>query len=148
MSNKKMHFSVAKIKREIFVLNSLINRLDNAILSRCDISVQQAKIICLLVISTHDEIYQKDVDYFLGVTHATSHGLIKRMEEKGLISTSRGANDKRAKTLFLTQKGRSIYESFANDFFEAENKLTKGIDQDSLKQFYKTLAKMISNMKE
>ena len=82
MIDKKMHFSVAKIKREIFVLNSLINRLDNAILSRCDISVQQAKIICLLVISTHDEIYQKDVDYFLGVTHATSHGLIKRMEEK------------------------------------------------------------------
>lgn len=147
MKNSK-NFSIARTKREIFVLNLLINRLDNAILSKSNISVQQAKIICLLIISNHEEIYQKDVDYFLGITHATSHGLIKRMEEKGFISTHRGTNDKRAKIIILTDKGRELYNSFAHEFDEAEKRLVKDIDSKDLDTFYKTLAKMIANMRK
>ena len=139
--------TILEIKRKVFMLNSYINRLDSIVLSDLDLSVQQAKILFLLAASNRGEVYQKDVDALVGITHSTSSGILSRMKEKGLIDWYESKKDKRCKSLVLTEKGIKLVPLFASEFDSIEERLVSGIEEKDLKDFLLILSKMIKNIK-
>ncbi len=137
---------VTELRREIFVLNSHINRFDGKILAKLDLSPSQAKIIFLLSSSTREEVYPKNIDACLGMTHSTTSGILSRMKAKGLIEDYPSKKDKRRKVLRLTEKGAAAYQAFSYNLVH-EDKLTKDIPAEQLEITCQTLLHMIKNMK-
>ncbi len=140
-------FDLPEFRREISVLNAHIQRFDGRLLNRLDLSVSQAKIIFLLSTSNRAEIYHKDVDACLGMTHSTTSGILSRMQAKGLIEHRPGKTDKRRKQLILTEKGKQAYAAFIDDSTNLQDKLLDGISQEQLEITCRTLLAMIKNMK-
>ncbi len=138
---------VPELRREIFVLNSYINRFDGKVLTQMNLSVPQAKVIFLLYSSTRKEVYPKDVDACLGMTHSTTSGILSRMQAKGLITQYPSEVDKRRKALVLTEKGTQAYLDFIQKFEMSLNKLIENIPPEELEITCKALRAMIKNMK-
>lgn len=138
---------VLEMKRRLLTLTFLMNRFDGGEMANLDLSVSQAKIICLLFNNDKNEIIQKDIDYALGVTHATSSGIVKRMVEKGLVYVEQSQKDKRKKIILPTEKSRELNNEINRLVFASFDKLTNNISDDELNVFNDILAKMLHNMK-
>lgn len=139
--------NITEIRSAVFVLNSYINRFDSKILSKLDLTVAQAKVIFFLATSGRDEIYQKDVDACLGMTHSTMSDILKRMEQKGLLFFYPSPHDARKKVLNLTEKSVCLFREMGKEFNQKKTVLVGDIPAAEMEIFEAVLMKMISNLK-
>ncbi len=139
-------FDLVELKREIFVLNSQINRFDNKHLSDLGLSVSQTKIIFLLSVSGRKEVYSKDIDACLGTTHSSTSGILMRMQKKGFIQFTTSQVDKRCKAITLTPKGKELFLHIV-EFANVQQKLIDNIPLEDLQITCNTLRAMIKNIK-
>jgi len=68
---------------------------------------------CLLFFSSRQEASVTELKDYLGVTHQTAQGLIRRMAEKELLTTRRSPRDSRVLLVSLSGQGRRLAEEVA-----------------------------------
>ncbi|UKI15126.1 MAG: hypothetical protein L6V85_04040 [Clostridiales bacterium] len=56
---------------------------------------------------------QKDVETYLEVSHPTVVGLLSGLESRGLVSCVFDSDDKRMKSVYLTDEGSALFEIVA-----------------------------------
>lgn len=134
-------------KRRIMALSFLMNRFDGSVLKDLGLSVSQAKILFLLSSKEDEEVIQKDIDYALGITHATSSGIISRMVKKGLLDTGLSNSDHRKKVILLNDQSRTIIDDLYKSVNFFSDKLVENINDEELTFLNTILAKMLHNMK-
>ena len=129
------------------ILNTAIERLLNKELAEFGITYTQATVIGYLKQNADREIFQKDIEYNLGLTHTTVSLLLKRMEEKKMISTENLASDRRYKNVALTPQAFEISELLHDKIQRITEMLFAGVSEKEQMKMNATMKKIIKNIK-
>ena len=89
------------------VSRKLRNLLDTRIR---DHGLTLARALTLSALKDQDDFFQKNLAEELGIEHATLVRLIDALEEQGLVIRNVAEDDRRAKRVTLTPKGRKLVE--------------------------------------
>ena len=90
---------------------------------------------------------QKDVEQYLGVSHTTAKGIVRRLEEKDLVKTSFDNEDGRVKNIYLTERSRMMDQAVVRQIAAIEDILLRGINPEKRKALGKMLQDMYDNIK-
>ena len=124
----------------------LIKKLDKVFkqnfdqeLERVGLTFSQMRVLRFLEDNPNTKITQKDISKELDIQHSTTIGLLKRMQEKGLVTVVVDEDNSKAEEISCEmERGRTIMEKRVVASFTEEEK----------EIFYRLLNKAIDNLKE
>lgn len=131
---------------DIKILNIVIERLLNKELAQYGITYTQATVIGYLKQNAGRDVYQKDIEYNLGLTHSTVSILLGRMVEKHLITIHTSDEDRRYKKVELTSESLAISNEINVKITKITEKLFNEISLEEQELFRTVLEKMIKNI--
>lgn len=89
---------------------------------------------------------QKDVETYLEVSHPTVVGILSGLESRGLVSCVFDSDDKRMKSVYLTEDGRALLKSSYQDATEAGKEFWKDISDEETETLIRILEKLKENL--
>lgn len=131
----------------------LILRLSNQIVKNRDRHVRELDLTTeqadsLQFFLTHENAVIMDLKNYLGVTHQTARGIVKRMETKGLIQTRKSETDARYQCVVVTEQGKKTGQILIKNGIQTGSKLLHGMSADQQKLFYELLKSALENVEQ
>ena len=133
----------------------LIKKLDkvfkqnfNQELERVGLTFSQMRVLRFLEGNPNTNITQKDISKGLDIQHSTTIGLLKRMQEKGLVTVVVDEDNRRCRNIFLTSKAEEISCEMERGRTIMENRVVASFTEEEKEIFYRLLNKAIDNLKE
>lgn len=99
-------------------------------------------------LATHPGCTPKDIRLAWNSDKATLSGIINRMERDGLLTISVDTDDRRRKTLSITEKGQQIYDVLQNMLDKINLMAVQNISESEMDMFLSVLEKIVANIKE
>ena len=132
-----------------FLNNAIINEI-NRQLVKFNMTGAQHEILVFIHRNGRDnDVFQKDIEKHFKLTNPTVTGIVKRLEEKGMIMRSPSSEDARYKCLHVTNKGEELLKcSFECGIKKVEDKLVSNMTKEEEKQFKEFLYKALKNLEE
>lgn len=128
------------------ILNTAIERLLNQALSEYGITYTQATVIGYLKQNMSHEVFQKDIEYHLGLTHSTVSILLNRMEEKNMVSIQSLSTDRRYKRVILTERSMEISDTIHMKIQQITEMLFAGISDTQQQELSEMMKQIIHNI--
>ncbi len=132
----------------IGLINNKIKKKANHKLENHGITVKQGRFLGYL----HDRegfvTTQKDLQAYFDITHPTTVGIIKRLEQKELITTRPDEGDRRMKIVELAPKEKEIHVEMKYFKEKMETLLLEGIDNQEKEELIRLLEKVYENVKD
>ena len=133
----------------------LIKKLDKVFkqnfdqeLERVGLTFSQMRVLRFLEDNPNTKITQKDISKELDIQHSTTIGLLKRMQEKGLVTVVVDEDNRRCRNIFLTSKAEEISCEMERGRTIMENRVGASFTEEEKEIFYRLLNKAIDNLKE
>lgn len=133
----------------------LIKKLDKVFkqnfdqeLERVGLTFSQMRVLRFLEDNPNTKITQKDISKELDIQHSTTIGLLKRMQEKGLVTVVVDEDNRRCRKIFLTSKAEEISCEMERGRTIMENRIVASFTEEEKEIFYRLLNKAIDNLKE
>ena len=133
----------------------LIKKLDKVFkqnfdqeLERVGLTFSQMRVLRFLEDNPNTKITQKDISKELDIQHSTTIGLLKRMQEKGLVTVVVDEDNRRCRNIFLTSKAEEISCEMERGRTIMENRIVASFTEEEKEIFYRLLNKAIDNLKE
>ena len=133
----------------------LIKKLDKVFKQNCDqelervgLTFSQMRVLRFLEDNPNTKITQKDISKELDIQHSTTIGLLKRMQEKGLVTVVVDEDNRRCRNIFLTSKAEEISCEMERGRTIMENRIVASFTEEEKEIFYRLLNKAIDNLKE
>lgn len=92
------------------------------------------------------DLFQRDVEARFSIRRSTATGILQLMEKRGLLEREPVSYDARLKKLVLTQKALNQRARIREAIRNMEALLAKGLTQQELDDFYRTMDKMKHNV--
>ncbi len=106
----------------------------------------QAIVLCKLF--ARDGMNQTEISQQLAVQCATMTDILQRMEEAGLVTRRRDANDNRLVRVYLTEAGRAKESFIMDQFLKLESAIFAGFEQTEKVHLRQYLMRMLNNMNQ
>lgn len=122
---------------------------DNSIsrqLQKTGLTSAQMFILHYLSHHTDGEIYQKDIEEALELSHATVAGIISRLENKDFVRLVPSKKDKRCKQIAATEKAKELDAETGRVIREAEQRLLTGFSEEETEQLKGYLKRILFNL--
>ena len=133
----------------------LIKKLDKVFkqnfdqeLERVGLTFSQMRVLRFLEDNPNTKITQKDISKELDIQHSTTIGLLKRMQEKGMVTVVVDEDNRRCRNIFLTSKAEEISCEMERGRTIMENRVVASFTEEEKEIFYRLLNKAIDNLKE
>lgn len=133
----------------------LIKKLDKVFkqnfdqeLERVGLTFSQMRVLRFIEDNPNTKITQKDISKELDIQHSTTIGLLKRMQEKGLVTVVVDEDNRRCRNIFLTSKAEEISCEMERGRTIMENRVVASFTEEEKEIFYRLLNKAIDNLKE
>lgn len=87
--------------------------------------------------------YARDLEEFFYIKHPTVSGILQRMEAAGFVTFQAKEDDRRCKSILLTQKALDAHAQIERHISCSEERLTQGMtqaDRDSFRRLLHTAA--------
>ena len=133
----------------------LIKKLDKVFkknfdqeLERVGLTFSQMRVLRFIEDNHNTKITQKDSSHDLEIQHSTTIGLLKRMQEKGLVTVVVDEDNRRCRNIFLTSKAEEISCEMERGRTIMENRVVASFTEEEKEIFYRLLNKAIDNLKE
>jgi len=133
----------------------LIKKLDkvfkqnfNQELERVGLTFSQMRVLRFIEDNPKMKITQKDISNELDIQHSTTIGLLKRMQEKGLVRVVVDEDNRRCRNIFLTKKAEDIRYEMERGREIMESRVVKSFTDEEKETFYRLLNKAIDNLKD
>lgn len=95
-----------------------------------------------------EKIYSKDLEDKLHVSNPTMSGVLKRLEQKGLIYRKSDIEDARSKAIYLTEEGKKV-KNYADEYVDKFKKEYFGnFNDNEINQLHELLMKLLNNLIE
>ncbi len=94
----------------------------------------------------NNDVFQKDFEKKFDIRRSTASNILSLMEKNGLITRESVPHDARLKKIVLTQKAIDVHQQVEDAFCKMEEDIAKGISDEELDAFFKTLEKIKSNI--
>jgi DNA-binding MarR family transcriptional regulator len=132
-----------KIRQIMRTINQESKRIEK------DFGVSIPQVLCLRYLKNRSDFRatQNDLRIFLNLNASSMHGIIERMEGKGLIARLPKAGDKRKVHISLTSKGDKLVASIPPTLHDRLAKNLEKQDQATLEQLQHHLH-LLSNLME
>ena len=111
-----------------------------------EIGVTRPQWLVLSVLQRHEGIKQGGLAEILEVEPITAGRMIGRMQEAGLVERREDSTDRRARRLYLTDRGREIIERLQPLAVETSDEALKGVSAQDKKQLSRILEMMLENL--
>ncbi len=144
MNSHRTLNNVLRIKR----LYSYLNKNRTQWLSTFDITATQCDVLMFLYDNMDNtKINQKSLEEYLMVSNPAVSGVIKRLQDKGLISSKQSTIDARNKCLTLTKTGLHCAQTIIEKGRDSQDLLLiKGMTNEEADQFQKLLNHALKNL--
>ena len=133
----------------------LIKKLDkvfkqnfNQELERVGLTFSQMRVLRFIEDNPKMKITHKDISNELDIQHSTTIGLLKRMQEKGLVRVVVDEDNRRCRNIFLTKKAEDIRYEMERGREIMESRVVKSFTDEEKETFYRLLNKAIDNLKD
>lgn len=113
-----------------FLMKMITDRVDALItkeLAAQHITAAQGRVLAYVTAHDGEHTTQGDIERYLGVSHTTAKGLIERLEAKSMLQTAFDNEDKRVKSVYLTDRSRAIHREIESHIASIENILLAGL---------------------
>ena len=120
----------------------------NRTLKRIGLTVSQAEILLFLYHTRIREVSQRDIETYFGLQHPTVIGLLERLRKKGFVQCTVKPEDRRCRTISLTEKAYGIQQEMELRRKKMEQNLLRGIPETHLALLLETLNQMLINISE
>lgn len=135
-----------------FLLKKIDEKLEkhlNASLNLQGITFVQLRVLIFVNESENQPQTQKKIENFLEVSHPTTNGIIKRLEEKDFLRTELTLkNGRMSKNVSITKKGKEICKENATDKNLLERKFSDWLTKDEKAQLINLLEKIYEKLAE
>ncbi len=111
-----------------------------------EIGVTRPQWLVLSVLQRHEGIKQGGLAEILEVEPITAGRMIGRMQEAGLVERREDSTDRRARRLYLTDRGREIIERLQPLAVETSDEALKGVSAQDKAQLARILEMMLENL--
>ena len=132
---------VREIGRLLKQLSDKMEATANADLKKLDLTIAQSRVLLYLDERDEKRASQRELEEHLDVSHATVHGILARMEAKGLVQMSTSPKDRRMRIVQLNINDHTLCEVRAQQQ-EHMSKITLGLDTEAL---FETVQTMLDN---
>lgn len=132
----------------IKILNDTLEKNANDDLRSFGLTFSQLRTLRFISVQENQETTQKALEDFLGVSHPTINGILKRLEEKGKITTEISVNKRMTKIVRMTEKGISELEIANEGRNKQENALRNSLDAGEKETLMNLLNKLYSGITE
>ena len=92
------------------------------------------------------DVYQRDLEAQFQIRRSTASGILRLMENNGLIRREPVASDARLKKLVLTDKAIQLHRLAQGEIQLLEDRITSGLSPGELAAFCETLQKIKHNL--
>ena len=134
-------------------LGFLLKRLSEALrqnfnreLQKYDLTISQIHVLGYLSWHRDRPVTQKEIEDYLQVSHPTTVGILKRLEEKEMITTTMNTRGRLSKTVTETEKAKKLDVILKKGHSESEKRLKQGFTDTELAQLMQYLGRMTKNM--
>lgn len=119
----------------------------NAFLEKEDVTVSQDRYLRFIYRQGGKGVSFKDIEEFFEVSQPTAAGVIKRLEEKGLVFKEKAPDNPHFKTLNLTEEGFALSERLMKDKQDFDSILFSPLSEEEKKAFFESMEKIYENLK-
>lgn len=144
------------MEEEEFQIFELLKRISDTLEKRANSDLQsngvtasQLKMLFALLCSERSEekgcLTLKELERRFGVAQSTAAGIIKRMEIKKLVESVDDSDDRRIKSVRITNSGREICRNAKNAMKKGNEKMLKGFTDEEKQVLKKLLQKLLDN---
>lgn len=143
-----MKGGLPKEKHPIFIMKMVADRAETLFLQRVgalQVTAPQCQVLMYLDSRGGAAVSQRELEQYLGVSHTTVKGLLKRLEEKGYVRTAFDSTDKRVKRAYLTERFQEKQEAAQSALQDFESKLVEGFSPHELDTLRRMLERIYQN---
>ncbi len=110
------------------------------------ITFSQMAIIGYLADNTDHNVTLKELSLACHIKHPTAIGLIKRLEDKGLVTSSVSENNRKYRIISITDKGLDYFDFSKKRLESMDSALISPLNEDEQKVLNEMLDRIIENM--
>ena len=123
-------------------ISEALERDCNNNMRKIGMTLSQSSVLLLLENDAEGTTTLKEIEKMLHCAQSTAHGLVTRLEEKGLVASSGDPEDKRIRVVHITEKGRNYCRDAKAQMQEMETRLLSPLDEAERKQFLNYLSRI------
>ena len=124
---------------KVFAMQSFVN-------GECNITPEQFTILATLI--EHDGLYQRQIGAITLKDRPNITRLTRILEGMGLITKQQDSNKRKVYKIFITEKGRQMYEKVLPTVIDLWGASIDGIPAEEVNACLQTLHKIKSNLEE
>ena len=111
-----------------------------------DMTFSQMILVSYLWENREKKITQKDISEALHIKHPTTIGLVKRLEDKGMVKVVVDPDNRKYRNIAITSKGEEFIERSDERRKLTNQNLVSGFNDDEIRQLRDLLDRVIDNM--
>ena len=127
-------------------LNEKFEAKGTAACSKVGLTISQFRFLVYLKIHPDSQVTQREMEKFFKVSHPAVNGVLKRLEEKGFISTELITNGRTQKIVHLEKKGNEAVEIMDKIRNIDDENLSKEITSQEWEELYRILSKILNTI--
>jgi DNA-binding MarR family transcriptional regulator len=143
-----MKLKFPRDKHPVFAMKMVTDRAD-AVFAECvgtlRVTAPQCRLLMYLDSRNGEAVSQRELEHYLGVSHTTVKGLLKRLEEKGYVRTAFDSEDGRVKHAYLTGDFYRMQAQAKGALQDFETQLVAGFSADELETLRDMLERIYQN---
>ena len=113
-----------------------------------DMTFSQLILISYVWENRDKKVTQKDISEALHIKHPTTIGLLKRLEEKEMLTVIVDPDNRKFRNIVLTPKGEKYVKKNKERKRNTDSTLTEGMTEEEIAKLRELLDKVIDNMQK
>lgn len=132
-----------------YLMNRIMGRYNASLRDEMSgLGLTTPKMRALAVLSVIDGLLIRELAVYSVVEQSTLSRALDQLANDGLIRREADATDSRATRIFITEAGRTTFETLWPRMAEANSRMFRGISDDERRAFVGTLQKMLANIRK
>lgn len=134
------------VVRYIKHIDDCLKKRANNSLRKKGLTLMQSHVLLELQFAPDQRLTFKEIEKDLHVAQSTTAGLLRRLQDKGLITCCDDPADKRIRVACLTPMGEAHCADAKKNMAKSEHLMVKGLTQEELETLTNLLFKVYSNL--
>lgn len=123
-------------------INEALEKDANNNMRKIGLTVSQLSILLYITETNDKTLSLKGIEHEMHCAKSTAHGIVTRMERKGLIQRSENPDDHRVRDFTITDKGLAICDEAKKQMHATDLKLFSGMTDEEAQEFLRLLSKV------
>lgn len=126
-------------------IQKAIERDCNSMLGEMNITSTQLDVLMFLIKNRNGEMNQKDIEKAFQIKNPTVTGILKRLEQKGMVRRVADSRDGRYKRIVVSEKSMEMEKKILQKGEQIERRITDNLSLEEQEQLKGLLVKVLGN---